>query len=1377
MFKKRLCALLVVAMVVTGINPQVYAAEMSVSEESVSEETVSEAVTEKSSDETESASEASAVAVPEAEDMEIVSEDEVVNIGALSGKTSISDCDISINQGKLSFDKSIWGGYEDENGQYIDDKDDPDNSILNQIDLNVSCSGNNLERDKDYTAVINNLREATGTYSITITGKGDYTGQHTIDNAFTIMPKSISDSDVKIIVNNAYDNDYNSKKALYYPDVSIIVKGVTLDSDTDYTLDFNDNDGKSDEAWVSISGNGNYTGTAIRKFKIYKNCAGVMVENPYPDSVTFFDETEKIISENEVQISESANWTVKENDDNKYTITVKYFDPEKDIYCSIEYSIYFGNSSATFNLEYDSDYCMPVYITVNRKAKCNIIKGSGMENITLYDENGKQITEQNYAECFSDITVSVNDSIDDTEYYEIYYQHNYDSSYTRKDIGKGGSFEIISIGNSLVIYAEKKEKVKFHIDYENDSIKDYIKFSIKYWSSEDGECIERECHEGDLIFPDEYVTAEIVKNTGEKAIKISYWSGYEYLTKESGTCQFYYRGLTNGVISMVDKPRLRLSGTDGKITITKNGDNTALSDNAVLDFGDKLYVSGNSYGPYIVHYSDKGRDYSKDITVKEKLLNVEDDVSISISGDNYYVFINEESAVKGKAGYFVVDGSGNETAVQPDSSGLVKITKGTSLKIMSYMNETGKAIRIGLSGRSSIEEYYKGGSYKYKPEEDTNINIMEDSTYKIKISNDYKESVSFCTYYSNDVYPKHYIQDGDYISKVDTAYVIVNSNSTDKYLIHASGTAILETDDDSTNETFEFSKIATSGMGIYPEDPSTGYYHDYCYKELSVEKATNVKVKIAGLNSNIYCTDENRKEISKDGIYSEPVGSHIIFTDSSNTAIYKVTPSYQGAEKKYIYSHVYNESGYDPEFSFLVKDGDFNLDISEVKPYNINTYSQAVQAEGDNICTYYNEYTGVHMLYESGNEVTIARIEEKLPENVNVNLIVIAKKDDGTIISKKELTKDSPRMSFIMPSDNVTLTSTMVAGSTISVNGIQLDKNELALETGKKEKLHAYALPENATNKTVGWSSSDASAAIVADGTVTGVKAGTAVITARTADGGYTASCTVTVKGSAPTPVVPTKKCIVTFDSQSGNSVASATYAGGDAFKLPAAPSKAGCTFGGWFTDENGHGTQYTTGTIITKDVTLYAYWISAEVSRQLLDISTAVISAIKPQTYDGSAKKPVLTVKYGNKKLEEGVDYIVDYSGNVNAGTATAAVMVTGIGNYMGTKSVSFDIKKKKLTAGGFEVVTSDMLLSENKAESPVKVYDRVRDEYLVQGTDYTVTYDNEDRTGTAKAVINGAGNNYESTISKAYKIFDAKYSLIASVSINGSAEYVYTG
>ena len=67
--------------------------------------------------------------------------------------------------------------------------------------------------------------------------------------------------------------------------------------------------------------------------------------------------------------------------------------------------------------------------------------------------------------------------------------------------------------------------------------------------------------------------------------------------------------------------------------------------------------------------------------------------------------------------------------------------------------------------------------------------------------------------------------------------------------------------------------------------------------------------------------------------------------------------------------------------------------------------------------------------------------------------------------------------------------------------------------------------------------------------------------------------------------------------------------------------------------------------------------------------------------TYDGTEKRPEVTVSLGGSNLLAGRDYTVSYKENINAGTDTASVVVTGTGDYKGEKEEKFSIAKARLT------------------------------------------------------------------------------------------------
>ena len=85
----------------------------------------------------------------------------------------------------------------------------------------------------------------------------------------------------------------------------------------------------------------------------------------------------------------------------------------------------------------------------------------------------------------------------------------------------------------------------------------------------------------------------------------------------------------------------------------------------------------------------------------------------------------------------------------------------------------------------------------------------------------------------------------------------------------------------------------------------------------------------------------------------------------------------------------------------------------------------------------------------------------------------------------------------------------IVKSATVAVSSIELNKTDLEMEPGQTEQLTATVLPDDATDKTVTWSSSNTSIATVDNGLVTAVAVGEALITASA--GGKKADCKVTV--------------------------------------------------------------------------------------------------------------------------------------------------------------------------------------------------------------------------------------------------------------------------
>ena len=144
---------------------------------------------------------------------------------------------------------------------------------------------------------------------------------------------------------------------------------------------------------------------------------------------------------------------------------------------------------------------------------------------------------------------------------------------------------------------------------------------------------------------------------------------------------------------------------------------------------------------------------------------------------------------------------------------------------------------------------------------------------------------------------------------------------------------------------------------------------------------------------------------------------------------------------------------------------------------------------------------------------------------------------------------------------------------------------------------------------------------------------------------------------------------------------------------------------------------------------------------------------------YDGTAKNPA--VIYNGITLSENTDYTVKYSNNVDVGTVKATI--TGINDYSGTAVKEFKITPIKFDDKKVSVsLEKSSFVYNGQSITPV-VYVAYNHNYLIQNTDFTATYSNNNAPGVATVKIKGIGN-YSGSISKTYTILPEK---IASVSI----------
>ena len=142
----------------------------------------------------------------------------------------------------------------------------------------------------------------------------------------------------------------------------------------------------------------------------------------------------------------------------------------------------------------------------------------------------------------------------------------------------------------------------------------------------------------------------------------------------------------------------------------------------------------------------------------------------------------------------------------------------------------------------------------------------------------------------------------------------------------------------------------------------------------------------------------------------------------------------------------------------------------------------------------------------SGNSpFTLANSEENYKHEITLSGVT----SETTILFATSIAK---RCVAWLPSCEVVQSG---APSVVAVTGVNVTPATKTLDVGEEVQLTAEVLPHDATNKTVSWSSNNTSKATVSStGLVTAKALGTATITATTADGGYTSTCTITVVNS-----------------------------------------------------------------------------------------------------------------------------------------------------------------------------------------------------------------------------------------------------------------------
>ena len=147
-----------------------------------------------------------------------------------------------------------------------------------------------------------------------------------------------------------------------------------------------------------------------------------------------------------------------------------------------------------------------------------------------------------------------------------------------------------------------------------------------------------------------------------------------------------------------------------------------------------------------------------------------------------------------------------------------------------------------------------------------------------------------------------------------------------------------------------------------------------------------------------------------------------------------------------------------------------------------------------------------------------------------------------------------------------------------------------------------------------------------------------------------------------------------------------------------------------------------------------YQGYVTKSFTINRADISSCTVTlSDESLTYTGSSLRPTATVKSGDKELTLNQDYYVSYRNNWDAGTASA--ILTGTGNYTG--SVTKDFTIKPLDISRYSASLSQYSYTSDGTEKCPDVTVTYGDKTLAAGTDFTVSYKDNVKEGTATVTI----------------------------------------
>ena len=375
--------------------------------------------------------------------------------------------------------------------------------------------------------------------------------------------------------------------------------------------------------------------------------------------------------------------------------------------------------------------------------------------------------------------------------------------------------------------------------------------------------------------------------------------------------------------------------------------------------------------------------------------------------------------------------------------------------------------------------------------------------------------------------------------------------------------------------------------------------------------------------------------------------------------------------------------------------GNYTLPVANTQDFTINKITLTIKAN-DNTITYGDA--------PAGNGVTYSGFIEGENENT-----------EGMFTGTLGYTSSYSQFGDVGDTYTITPDGLTAANYNITFeNGtLTVDQKEVGIEWSNTS-LAYNGLEQKPTATATGLVNND-EIGVTVEGAQTDIGTGTATATGLTGTGGKEGNYKLPSPNPSTTFEITTAVLIVTandkaiiFGDEPSNS--GVTYSGFIVGQDESTPGVLSGTLSySYNTAEDGLGTEYSAGSnagtyyIIPSGLTSTDYevrfvagtlTVNPKVVKDNPDTGageaaiTILLSDIPEggYVYDGTAKTPTVTVKYGDTVIPsgDGGEYTVEYTSNINAGTNTATVTITDKdgGNYTVSGTTTFSIGKAPLTA-----------------------------------------------------------------------------------------------